>query len=65
MSDTIQDEYTVQSMKRQQKWNLRKPDKLADRYKQSEKGKAANKRYYEKKKAAQFSTIQTIDNSEA
>jgi inorganic pyrophosphatase len=43
-------------MKRQQKWNLRNPDRLAEyqrRYKKSEKGKAANKRYYEKKKAQQ------------
>jgi len=68
MSYTIQDEYTGLSMNRQEKWNLRNPDKLVEyqrRYKQSDKGKAANKRYYEKKKAQQFSTIQTIDNSEA
>jgi hypothetical protein len=51
MSKTIQDEYTDLPVSRQRKWQLRNRDKLAEmqsRYKKSDKGKAANKRYYEK-----------------
>jgi hypothetical protein len=59
MSNTIQDEYTDLQIPRQQKWNLRNRDKLAEyqhRYKTSDKGKAANKRYYQSRKAVDKST---------
>jgi hypothetical protein len=49
----IQDEYTDLPISRQRKYQLRHPEKQAEIYrswKKSEKGKATNKRYYEKKK---------------
>lgn len=49
----IHDEYTDLNISRQQKWNLRNPDKLAaykHRWKTSDKGKESNRRYYEKHK---------------
>jgi hypothetical protein len=64
----IQDEYTDLPISRQQKYQLRHPERQAQRYrawKKTDKGKAANRRYYEKKKAEEFSTVKTIDNSKA